>query len=241
MRLGERISMRIAICDDEEKYREHVKQELEKIISSLDTVIDVFSQGEDLLKRLEKQTYDIIFLDIEMPSMDGITLARKIREQSEKIELVFLTSHVEYALEGYEVNALRYLTKPVNPIKLQEVIAYIIKRDKNKKTIWIKNKEYEEKVLLTDIIYMEAQNQNVEIHTKDKVFVHRYNMGDYEKELKKDGFFRIHRGYLVALGSIESLGQHEVQMEDGTVLPISKTKEKQLKEALFQYVKEVAM
>ena len=88
---------------------------------------------------------------------------------------------------------------------------------------------------------MEAQNQKVEIHTKDKVYVHRYNMGDYEKELETDGFFRIHRGYLVALGSIESFGHHEVRMEDGTVLPVSKTKEKKLKDALFQYVKEVAI
>ena len=233
--------MRIAVCDDEEKYRVHVKTELEKIVNSIDVVIDSFAQGEDLLKKIENKPYDIIFLDIEMPIMDGITLAKKIREQSEIIELVFLTGHIEYALEGYEVNALRYLTKPVNPVKLQEVISYMIKREKNRKIIWVKNKDCEEKILVTDIIFMEAQNQKVEIHTKDKVYVHRYNMGDYEKELETDGFFRIHRGYLVALGSIESFGHHEVRMEDGTVLPVSKTKEKKLKDALFQYVKEVAI
>ena len=233
--------MRIAVCDDEEKYRVHVKTELEKIVNSIDVVIDSFAQGEDLLKKIENKPYDIIFLDIEMPTMDGITIAKKIREQSENMELVFLTNHVEYALEGYEVNALRYLTKPVNPVKLQEVISYMIKREKNRKIIWVKNKDCEEKILVTDIIFMEAQNQKVEIHTKDKVYVHRYNMGDYEKELETDGFFRIHRGYQVALGSIESFGHHEVRMEDGTVLPVSKTKEKKLKDALFQYVKEVAI
>ncbi|MBQ5850604.1 MAG: response regulator transcription factor [Lachnospiraceae bacterium] len=233
--------MRIAVCDDEEKYRVHVKTELEKIVNSIDVVIDSFAQGEDLLKKIENKPYDIIFLDIEMPTMDGITIAKKIREQSENMELVFLTNHVEYALEGYEVNALRYLTKPVNPVKLQEVISYMIKREKNRKIIWVKNKDCEEKILVTDIIFMDAQNQKVEIHTKDKVYVHRYNMGDYEKELETDGFFRIHRGYLVALGSIESFGHHEVRMEDGTVLPVSKTKEKKLKDALFQYVKEVAI
>lgn len=233
--------MRIAVCDDEEKYRVHVKTELEKIVNSIDVVIDSFAQGENLLKKIENKPYDIIFLDIEMPTMDGITIAKKIREQSENMELVFLTNHVEYALEGYEVNALRYLTKPVNPVKLQEVISYMIMREKNRKIIWVKNKDCEEKILVTDIIFMEAQNQKVEIHTKDKVYVHRYNMGDYEKELETDGFFRIHRGYLVALGSIESFGHHEVRMEDGTVLPVSKTKEKKLKDALFQYVKEVAI
>ena len=77
--------MRIAVCDDEEKYRVHVKTELEKIVNSIDVVIDSFAQGEDLLKKIENKPYDIIFLDIEMPTMDGITIAKKIREQSENM------------------------------------------------------------------------------------------------------------------------------------------------------------
>lgn len=233
--------MRIAICDDAELYRTSLKKELEKIIKSLDVVIDSYESGIELLKRFEKQEYDLIFLDIEMPQIDGITLAKRLRELSEKVEIVFLTSHIEYALEGYEVNALRYLTKPAKSEKLQEVLSFLTKRDKNRKTIWVRNKEYEEKIPVSEIVYFEAQNQNVEIHTKDKVYVHRYNIGDYEKEHKQDGFFRIHRGYLVALKSIESIGQHEVEIEGGIILPISKSKEKQLKEALFSYVKEAAI
>ena len=88
---------------------------------------------------------------------------------------------------------------------------------------------------------MEAQNQNIRVVTSNGEYVNRYNLSDYEKEMTEYGFFRIHRGYLVALGSIESFGHHEVRMEDGTVLPVSKTKEKTLKDALFQYVKEVAI
>lgn len=233
--------MRIAICDDEEIYRASLRQELENHMKSLDVIIDSYESGVELLKRFEKLEYDLIFLDIEMPKMDGITLAKKLRGLSEKVELVFLTSHIEYALEGYEVNALRYLTKPVKSDKLQEVLAFLMKRDQNKKTIWVRNKEYEEKVPVSEIVYFEAQNQNVEIHTKEKVYVHRYNIGDYEKEHEQDGFFRIHRGYLVALKSIESIGQREVELEGGVSLPISKSKEKQLKEALFSYVKEAAI
>ncbi len=233
--------MRISICDDEEIYRSNLRNELEKIINSLDVVIDSYECGTELLKRFEKQEYDLLFLDIEMPQMDGITLAKRIREMSEKAEIVFLTSHIEFALEGYEVNALRYLTKPVKVEKLQEVISFLMKREQNKKSIWVCNKDYEEKVLISEITYFEAQNQNVEVHTKDKVYVHRYNIGDYEKELQGEGFFRIHRGYLVALGSIESVRQREVELEDGVILPISKSKEKQLKDALFQYIKEVAI
>lgn len=233
--------MRIAICDDEKIYRKQLMTELEKIIKSLDVIIDEYDNGKELIDKYDKYKYELVFLDIEMPAMNGIDLARALRVKSDTLEIVFLTGHIEYALEGYEVNALRYLTKPVNPQKLQEVISFITKKESNKKCIWIKNKDYEEKVLLSDIIYMEAQNQNVEICTRNGTYVHRYNLGDYEKELENEGFCRIHRGYIVALGSIKSIKSREIYVEGDIALPISKSKEKLLKEKLFAYVKEEAI
>lgn len=113
--------MRIAVCDDEEACRMQVKNEVEKILG-LDVVVDLYPSGRELLAGFEKFSYDIIFLDIEMPGMDGISLARKLRTKDGTVFLVFLTGHIEYALKGYEVNALRYLTKPVKEEKLKEVL-----------------------------------------------------------------------------------------------------------------------
>ena len=98
----------------------------------MDVIVDAFADGRKLIERFEKAPYEVVFLDIEMPEMDGITLAKKLREMDGNVYLVFLTGHVEYAVEGYEVNALRYLTKPVKEEKLKEVLRFVM--EKNTKT-----------------------------------------------------------------------------------------------------------
>ncbi len=163
--------MRIAICDDEEIYRVQLKTILDKLLINVDYDIDTFSDGNILSDAFGKCPYDLVFLDIEMPAVDGITLARKIRAKSENAFIVFLTSHIEYALEGYEVNALRYLTKPV----------------------------------------------------------------DIDK-LKNDGFFRIHRGYLISLSKVKKLSKNDAIMEGDVALPVSRSNVKPLKDALYAYV-----
>ena len=117
--------MRIAVCDDEERYRIDLKTHLDKLLINDDYDIDTFDDGNMLIKEFVSSPYDLVFLDIEMPVVDGITLAKKLRSVSENVFIVFLTGHIEYALEGYEVNALRYLTKPVDINKLKEVIRYV--------------------------------------------------------------------------------------------------------------------
>lgn len=233
--------MRIAVCDDEEQYSLQVRKQIDEIYHSLDILTDIYDNGTDLLEHFVKTPYDVVFLDIEMPTMDGITLAKRLRDRSEEVVLIFLTGHVEYALEGYEVNALRYLTKPVRPDKIKEVLDYVLRREQQKRFLWLKTSDGEERISVSEILYLEAQNQNIAIHTQKREYTVRYNIGDYEKELKADGFFRIHRGYLIALGKIKFLGKREVILEDGSSLPVSRTREKALKEALYQYVTEEAV
>lgn len=233
--------MRIAICDDEPQCRQQAVQAIHECTRSLDILTDVFESGSLFLQSFQKIPYDLVFLDIEMPEIDGISLARKLREWSRDVPIVFLTSHIEYALEGYEVNALRYLTKPIRSEKLQELLDYVQERIQEQRTLWLKTDMGEERVLVKEILYLEAQNQNILIRTAERDYLVRYNLGEYEKELSADGFFRIHRGYLVSLRHIKSLGRHEVTLSGSTILPVSRTKEKALKEALFQYIREEAI
>ncbi len=233
--------MRIAICDDEAQCRQQAVQAINACTKSLDILTDLFENGNTLLQSFQKNPYDLVFLDIEMPEIDGISLARKLRDLSRDVPIVFLTSHIEYALEGYEVNALRYLTKPIQAEKLQELLGYVMERMQAQRTLWLKTDMGEERVLIKEILYLEAQNQNIVIRTTDREYTVRYNLGEYEKELSQDGFFRIHRGYLVSLRHVKSLGKHEVTLSENTVLPVSRTKEKSLKEAIFQYIREEAI
>lgn len=233
--------MRIAVCDDEAEYCNQIQTMIEKIYHSLDLIVDTYQTGQDLLRWFPERKYDLIFLDIEMPGIDGISLARRLRERKEELRLVFLTSHVEYALKGYEVQALRYLTKPVQEDKLEEVLSYVMKQMQGQRIIWLKTNGGEERVSVSDILYLEAQDQNILILTAEQSYTVRYNLRDFERELREYGFFRIHRGYLVSLGKISAVRKNEVTLDGGTVLPLSRTKEKPLKEALYQYIKKEAL
>ena len=235
--------MRFAVCDDEEKFRVQARDMIDKLAGSLDVIVDVYEDGRALLDAFDKNPYDVLFLDIEMPAMDGITLARKLRERSDNIYIVFLTGHVEYALEGYEVNALRYLTKPVQEDKLREVIRFVMDKNTSKRQVMIKEDGEELLLNVADIIYFEAQNQYVMIYTTEGEHLIRYNIGDFEEQLKNDGFFRCHRGYLISLAKVKKLVKTDVLMEspDGDVsVPVSRSNVKPLKEALYSYVENVA-
>ena len=162
--------MRIAVCDDEERFLNDIRGHIYRICNSMDIVVDCFSGGKSLIKAFEKKGYDVAFLDIEMPEMDGIVLARKLRELSRDLNIVFLTGHVEYALEGYEVNALRYLTKPVREDKLKEVLRYVSGKLTGSRRIKVRLDGEDTFIDVGDIIYLEAQNQYIMIYTRNGDF-----------------------------------------------------------------------
>lgn len=232
--------MRIAICDDEEIYRIELKSCLNKLLIDTDYDINTFSDGMILLNRFEECPFDIVFLDIEMPEIDGITLARKLRSASDSVFIVFLTSHIEYALEGYEVNALRYLTKPADPNKVKEIIRYVQDKQNSAHQIIIKSEGEDILIDINDIIYMESMDKNVRIVTSKEEYTTRYNLSDYEEQLKNFGFFRIHRGYLISLNKVKRIVKNDIIMDNDISLPVSRNNLKNLKDTLYAYVEGAA-
>ena len=232
--------MRIAVCDDEELFRIEFKSVLDKLLINAEYDIDTFSGGSSLYEAFLKNPFDLVFLDIEMPGIDGITLAKRLRAVSENVQIVFLTSHIEYALEGYEVNALRYLVKPVDMNKLSEVLKYIQDKKNNSRQIMIKQEGEDIVIDISDVIYMESMDKNVRIVTSKSEYITRYNISDYEEELKNSGFLRIHRGYLISLSKVKKIVKNDVVMDGDISLPVSRSNIKTLKDALYAYVEGTA-
>lgn len=232
--------MRIAVCDDEELFRIEFKSVLDKVLINAEYNIDTFSGGSSLYEAFLKNPFDLVFLDIEMPGIDGITLAKRLRAVSENVQIVFLTSHIEYALEGYEVNALRYLVKPVDMNKLSEVLKYIQDKKNNSRQIMIKQEGEDIVIDISDVIYMESMDKNVRIVTSKSEYITRYNISDYEEELKNSGFLRIHRGYLISLSKVKKIVKNDVVMDGDISLPVSRSNIKALKDALYAYVEGTA-
>lgn len=227
--------MKIAVCDDNRAWLSDAKSKLESAWKSLDLIIYTFESGRELLKSMTDVTYDLIILDIEMPEADGLSVASEIRKSGSKAALVFLTSHIEYAVKGYEVNALRYLTKPVKESQLSEIISYLITQSSDTKKIMARCGEETVFVSISDILYLEAQNQDIKIVTADRTYFRRYNIKDYEKELKEYFFIRCHRSYIVNIAHAAGVSPKEIRLDSGETIPLSRNREKEVREALISW------
>ncbi|MBQ8922230.1 MAG: response regulator transcription factor [Oscillospiraceae bacterium] len=232
--------MWIAICDDEKRFLNDLSEIIRRHYHSLDIAVNKFSSGSELLQSFYRVKYDIVFLDIEMPGLDGISLARKIRELSEDVYIVFLTGHIEYALKGYEVNALRYLTKPATDASVHEVLDQVLKKQSNEKSLWLKNRDGERRIRLSEIVFIEAQDQNIVFYTPSDSFEIRGKLNDYEQQLKQEGFFRIHRSYIVSLSKISGVTGKEITVTGGYRLPVARAKEREFRDAFMSYISKEA-
>jgi len=227
--------LKIAVCDDNRTELADTRNKLEAAYKSLDLMIYTFEEGKELLKSMTKMSYDLIILDIEMPGADGLEVASEIRKSGNQTALVFLTSHVEYALKGYEVSALRYLTKPVKESQLSEIINHLVAKSSDTKKIMVKSDDETVFVSVSDILYLESQNQDIRIVTSGNEYFRRYNIKDYENELKEYCFIRCHRSYIVNIAHAAGISPKEIRLDNGEILPLSRTKEKAVREALVSW------
>lgn len=231
--------MKIAVCDDEKLYRDQLTKYLNIYYKSLDILIEAFSSGEELLEKFNANhnAYELVFMDIEMKKADGISTSRQIREYNQNVIIIFLTSHAEYAPEGYEVDAFRFLLKPVNENKLIHALKDVHdEMDRNKKLL-IKDLDREVLLRCRDIVYLEAQNVNVTIRTVESVFTIRKTLMNMEKDLQGPVFYKPHRSYLINLEYVTDYSNKSITMETGENIPLSRNKSGEFKEALLMYVK----
>lgn len=235
--------MRIAIVDDDKKMIQKTYNMVEQYYKSLDVLIDCYTQSKEFWKRWiqNPQYYQLLLFDIEMPETDGIELAKKIREQNKDVPVIFLTSYMEYVLKGYEVNALRYLTKPLEKAKLFEALKAADKNNENPEKLLLHDKEQDMVVYLNDIVYMEVMDQDIYITmAAGEIYKVRYNLKEYETQLKDKGFVRCHRSYLVNMKYIKSLEKNQVLLGNGTVIPISRMKKEYTKTLFYEYIQREA-
>jgi DNA-binding LytR/AlgR family response regulator len=231
------------VCDDETIFREELIRALYDAFGKLELSCASFSDGDQLLAAHEQgQQFDAVFLDIEMPGRNGMETAGELRSRGFVSPIVFLTSHTELAMDGYEVAAFRFLSKPVREEKLQKTL-YDLKAELSEKNRLMIRYEGEELVLLLDdIIYVEARNNQISIVTASEEYTIRKKISDIENELKNlsDCFVRVHRGYIVNLSHVKKHHGNEVFITGDTVLPLSKGYVNHFKEQLFEYVRNSA-
>ena len=231
------MAYRVAIVDDSTKDAEFVKGILHSWAEQRQANIqaEVFPSAEAFLFRYaEDKDWDILLLDIEMGAMDGVTMAKRVRQDNEAVQIVFITGYSDYIAEGYEVAALHYLMKPVNREKLLTVLDRAMEKRKQEERC-LNLEAYGEMVRLPfyEIRYLDVHQNYVTVHAKADYTVKR-TLGDFEKELD-DRFCRVGRAMILNLKYIQRVTKTEVRLSDGTVLPLPRGAYEPLNRAIIQH------
>ena len=231
------MAYRIAIVDDCKTDAEFVQGILNRWAGERKLSIspEVFSSAESFLFRYaEDKAWDILLLDIEMGAMDGVTMAKRVRQDNEAVQIVFITGYSDYIAEGYEVAALHYLMKPVNREKLLTVLDRALEKRKQEERC-LNLEAYGEMVRIPfyEIRYLDVHQNYVTVHAKADYTVKR-TLGDFEKELD-DRFCRVGRGMILNLKYIQRVTKTEVRLSDGTVLPLPRGAYEPLNRAIIAH------
>ncbi|MCI8371882.1 MAG: response regulator transcription factor [Lachnospiraceae bacterium] len=230
------MNLNIAICDDEKIICNTIKQLLSTIRP--DFTIHTFLSGKKLLE--SDQNYDIIFLDIEMPELDGIATAESLRQRQNPAFIIFLTSYAEYMLMAFKVRAFRFLTKPIDSCKLQEVIKEAEEEMLSNQKISIHSHGTIHLVNIADIICFEAYGDGTYIHTtSNEVLDSPYTLKYWLQAMDARQFSQTHKSYVVSFRHIKHIAGNNLQMNYmKQTIPISRRLNGKFKEKLNIYIRE---
>ena len=219
------MAYRVAIVDDSTTDAEFVQGILNSWAEQRQANIqaEVFPSAEAFLFRYaEDKDWDILLLDIEMGAMDGVTMAKRVRQDNEAVQIVFITGYSDYIAEGYEVAALHYLMKPVKQDKLFAVLDRAVASiQKIERVILLPVGGEMLRLPISQVQYVEAFSHTVAIITGTGTIQVKMPISDVEKLLGEE-FIRCHRSYLVGLKHIARLSKTEVILDSGKTLPLSR-------------------
>ena len=226
---------RFAVCDDDAQYAQYIGQLALQWGRQAGTPVETesFPSAEAFLFRYEeRRDFDVLLLDIEMTGMDGVALARTIRETNDDIQIVFITGYTDYIAEGYEVSALHYLTKPVNEEKLFQVLTRAVGRlRRNGPVLTLELPGETVRLPLDGIRWLEVLHNYVTVHA-DRDYCVKRPLGELEKEL--DGrFCRVGRSYILNLACIRRVTRTEAELVTGERVPLPRGQYDKLNRAII--------
>ncbi len=232
--------LQIAICDDELFFREKIQKLLEGYLKKRELPYELYSflSGEAFLEQCENNVkFDIVFLDISMEETDGIQTAQRIRSFHSDTHIVFVTAFMDYALEGYKVNAVRYLMKDTLDLAMEECMTAILQKMQVAQVTFV-FPEGEKKLYTDNILYVESSGHKAIFHYMEEgpVTYQIYDkLDNVEKKLESCHFLRIHKSFLVNMKHIRKISNYMAYLDTGEELPIPRLRFQTAKESFVDY------
>ena len=200
----------IAIVEDEIEFVEQLIEYLHQFEkeNKIEFMVSVFHDGEDILKDY-KNEYDAIFLDIEMPKVNGMDAAEQIRDMDDDVVIMFITNMAQYAIQGYSVGALDFVMKPINyytfSMKLKRVLRRVEKKEKEQQSIILHLPDGMKKLDIRHIYYVEVQNRMLYYYTSKGTFSVKGTLQSVETQLGNESFAKCNHWYLVNLKHVKEV------------------------------------
>lgn len=228
----------IAIVEDEIEYASEFQDYLQKYEEANDVrfKVSMYRDGAEIAENYEP-VYDLILMDIEMPRMNGMEAAGRIREKDSEVVIVFITNLASFAIRGYEVGALDFVMKPVNYYTFSMKITRALKRVKQKEqhSILINLLDGVKRIEIQKIYYIEVQNRMLHYHTSEGEYVIRGTMQSVEQALAPYSFVRCNHWYIVNLRHVREVRKNIVVVGK-TELEISRRNRTPFLKELTEYV-----
>lgn len=236
------MNISVAVIDDDEKQLNHIKSFFASAGETLGQEFNVkyFTDGLSFLENF-KDGYDILMLDIEMPLIDGVSLAKRIRQTGSRCSIIFITHMPQYAIEGYEVEATAYILKPIKLLNFTEAVKRAVKRlvtvRSESVNIVLSGRSGVRSIPSSEIYYIEAMGHCIIFHTAEGEFNDRMTLNGLEEQLKEVDFARCNNCYLVNLKYVDDIRNNTVSVK-GMELTVSRNKKKAFIERYMEYVRK---
>jgi DNA-binding LytR/AlgR family response regulator len=241
--------MKVIVCDDNPKDINTLCSFINRYFKENNCSVEtsVYSNGESLIKDFDTQKTDgakIVFLDIYMPGINGIDVAKKIRDIDTDMVIVITTTSPDHALDGYSVQALQYLVKPVSYTEVEKILNICVKTfAASLKFIEVLSDRLKVKILLKDILYIEVFDHTCYIHTISQtesmktIEISRLPLHEIEKQLNNN-FLRTHRSFIVNMRYVKNITENNFEPINGAVVPIRRNDKLTVKQVYMDYLFE---
>lgn len=227
----------IAICDDEDFWIERISTYIENFMKDKNVEITIYkySDGEKIL--IENNEFDIIFLDVEMPNFNGIEIGKSIRSFDKDVLIIYVSGIIEYAPNGYLVNAFRYVLKSNLEQSLYETLQDIVQViNSNSETFSFEQDGDVIEIQLKDIIYMEVFNKIITIHmSNNKIYEFVGNLVNISEQLSTKGFLKVQKSFLVNMNYIVMMKNYQTYLSNNTSIKSSKVNWKNINETYVKW------
>ncbi len=243
--------LNVVFCDDDSQFLKRIVPMAKDIFTKLrvDVTLYTCTNADILINHFEQYNpyYDIIFLDIDMPIIDGKEAARRLRLIDKKFKLVFITSFEQEVLNTFQFNVSGFLPKTLINERLFAIIERVVNsiNEDNPKIQIFRVNITEDKVILikvplNDIMFFESIKRKIYLHTKREIYLlHSYKFADLISKYSGQGFIDIHRTCLVNVQYIFSVYDIEIRLDDRTILPMSRRKKQQVLNRFLEIISEV--